>query len=497
MRRVHSLAPLLAAAGSSVRPGTRTGRPAPPLARGAVLPPALLGAKERAFSSAPLPDGWWRLYEDPVLDGLERKALTRNTDLRVALASLHQADALLREAQAQRTPATTFTAGATYGQASADSLALGSVPPASPFFDLGEAISYDVDLFGRLRRGVEEARASTEAAQAALDLARVNVAAQTAQAYSTVCASGLRIAVAQRSLKVTRDALALIQRRFQAGISSSTEVVRARTLVRQTEAELPALSAQGRSALFLLATLTGDPPEQPPPGVAGCVRPPLIRAPLPVGDGSALIRRRPDVRQAERALHARVADIGVVTASLYPTVTLGGSIGTEAASVADIASTRGFTWNVGPMVTWSFPNQRLVRAQIAASDAAARQALAQFDGAVLTALRESETAMVTLARELDTEGSLSLARSDAERASADTRRLYAGGVGDFIDTLDAQRTAIQADDALAQATAQVSSDQITLFMALGGGWRGAPAVSDVGLEQVTALPRPANRPKRR
>ena len=488
-RRLAGLSLPVALAACRVGPNYQ----APPLVRGATPAPALLGTQEPAFSAAPLPDGWWRLYDDPVLDALVRKALTRNTDLRTALASLQQAQAELRVARAQRTPATQFTGGAVYAQASADALAQPSALPAGPFFDLGEGISYDIDLFGRLRRGVEEARASAEAAQAALDLARVNVAAQTAGGYSTVCAAGLRIRVTERSLKVAQGMLRLIERRFQAGVSSSTDVVRSRTLVRQTEAELPPLYAQQRSGLYLLATLTGDPPERFPPGVAACASPPLIRRPIPVGDGSGLIARRPDVREAERMLHARVAAIGVATAALYPSVTLAGSIGTQAASVADIASTRGFAWSVGPMVSWSFPNTRIVRAEIAASDAAARGALAQFDGSVLTALRESETAMSTLARQLDAERALGLARDDAETASADTSRLYAGGVGEFIDTLDAERTAIAADDALAQATATVSQDQVTLFMALGGGWQGAPPVEDVSLQQVTAPPKPPRR----
>lgn len=488
MKRRRILALILPAALAACRVGPNY--QAPPLIRGTAEPPALLGSQEAAFNATPLPDGWWRLYEDPLLDGLEQKALTHNTDLRVALASLQQAEAELKAARALRSPMTQFTAGATYGQTAADSLALASVPPTTPFFNFGEAISYDVDLFGRLRRGVEEARASTEAAQAALDLARVNVAAQTASAYSSVCAAGLRIAVTNRSLKVARDTQSLSERRFQAGIASSTDVIRARTLVRQTEAELPAFYAQQRSGLYLIATLTGDPPEQLPAQVGACATPPVIRHPIPVGDGSGLIARRPDIREAERTLHARVAAIGVATSALYPSISLGGGIGTEAASVADITNTRGFTWNIGPMVSWNFPNTSVARAEIAASNAAAREALARFDGSVLTALRETETAMTALARELDTERSLELAREDAERASTDISRLYGGGLGDFIDTLDAERTAIQAEDARAQAATQVSQDQITLFMALGGGWREAPAVEDVGLQQVTAPPKP-------
>ena len=178
-----------------------------------------------------------------------------------------------------------------------------------------------------------------------------------------------------------------------------------------------------------------------------------------------------------------MASIGGVTAGLYPSVTLGGSIGTEATSLADIVRNRAVQWNVGPMVSWTFPNTAIVRAEIAASNDQARADLAAFDGDVLTALRETETALVTLARQLDNERDLLGARDDAAEASRNTLRLYNGGVGEFLDTLDAERTLISADTALASATAQVSQDQIALFLALGGGWENAPAVESTPLLQ--------------
>jgi len=470
-------------AGCTVGPNYRT----PPVLTGATPAPALASGREAAYDPlAPLPPRWWRLYDDPVLDALEEKALARNYDLRAALASLEQARASLHSVEVQRTPQTSLSVGPSYGQASGD--ANGSPVALKPgsVYDASESISYDLDLFGRLRRLIEASKADVGVAQAALDLARVNVAASTASAYASVCAAGLQVDVTNRSITIARQELDVTQRRFDAGVAGINDVVRARTLLRQTAAMLPALLTQQRSGLFTLATLTGDAPEAFPAAVAACTKPPLIRTAIPVGDGAGLLARRPDVRQAERRLAAAVAGIGVSTAALYPSITIGGGIGTTATSLPDIVSNRAFMWQVGPLLTWNIPNFSAARAQVSESNAAARGALAQFDGTVLTALRETEIALTTLARQLDTERELAAARDDAATANANTARLYAGGIGEFLETLDAERTLISAENSLVVATTQVSQDQITLFMTLGGGWQDTPAVAETPLKPVIA-----------
>jgi outer membrane protein, multidrug efflux system len=434
--------------------------------------------------AAPLPAHWWRLYDDPLLDGLEDKALAHNTDLRVALASLEAAQAALRGVERQRQPQTALALDPSYGQASADAKGAAAALKPGPYYSGLESVSYDLDLFGRLRRSIEAGKADVGAAQAAVDLARVNVAAATAQAYASACAAGLEIAVTRRSVGIAQETVRVSQRRFDAGIAGINDVVRARTLLRQTEASLPALLARQGTALYTLATLTGEAPEHVPEAVARCAAPPTLRRPIPVGDGAALLARRPDVRQAERKLAAAVARIGVNTAALYPSITLGGTVGTEATSLPDILRNRAFTWSVGPLVSWSVPNLGVARAQVQAADAQARGALAGFDGTVLTALRETDSALTTLARQMDTERDLTAARDDAATANGNTARLYAGGLGQFLDTLDAERTLIGAENALAQATGQVSQDQIVLFLALGGGWQDAPAIAARSLDQV-------------
>ena len=483
MKARLSLAAALLLAGCTAGPDYQP----PAVATGTAVAPDLIEAHDPAFDRTPLPAGWWRLYGNPTLDGLIDKALRRNPDVKSALASLEEAQASLRESQRQRTPSTDLSVNPAYSQASADANGLPKEPPPAFIFSASEMLSYDFDVAGRLRRSIEAARAQVGARAAALDQSRVTIAAETANAYSTICATGLRIAVTRQSVATADANLKVTQRYFAAGITGANDVVRARTQKEQTASMLPNLIAQNRAALFMLATLTGDPPEQIPAGVEGCDAPPVLRRPIPVGNGTEMLRRRPDVREAERKLAASVAQIGVSAAQLYPNISLGASIGEVAKGVSDIPRYRAFKWSIGPLISWSFPNSSVARAQVDQSSAAARGALAQFDGTVLTALRQTETALNNYARALDTERQLRAARDDAALALRNSQKLYRGGVGSFLDVLDAQRTLAQANDSLAQATTQVAQDQITLFQSLGGGWQDAPAVEPVDLRRVAPV----------
>lgn len=457
---------------------------APAILTSPAAAPALREADAPGYLAQEPPAQWWRLYDAPELDALVDKAMRRNTDLRAALASLEAAQAVLRAVEVERTIQTGLSANASYGQASADQVGASSALDPGPVFAWGQSISYDFDLFGRIKRGIEAGVTDTEVARAALDLARVNVSASVTGAYAATCAAGNQIAVTNRSIALARNIVSVTQRRFKGGIAGINDVVRAKALLAQTEANLPAYVARQKASLYMLATLVGDPPEAFPASVALCTEPPAIRAPIPVGDGASLLARRPDVRQAERQLAASVARIGIATSSLYPSVTLGGQAGIVATRGSDIVRDRAFHWGLGPLIQWTFPNTRAARAGIAESNALARQRLALFDGVVLTALRETETSLSALARQLDTERSLQEARREAAIAARNTERLYRGGVGQFIDTLDAERTLIQAEAALADATARVSDLQVRLFLALGGGWQEAPLPSETSLDSV-------------
>jgi outer membrane protein TolC len=242
----------------------------------------------------------------------------------------------------------------------------------------------------------------------------------------------------------------------------------------QLKANVPPLQARQRTALYRLAVLTGEVPSQFPPEVAQCATPPRITAPIPVGDGAGLLRRRPDVRQAERQLAGATARIGVATGELYPNISLGGSFG-----MVGMANQWGdantFKFNVGPLISWSLPSLSSARSHIAQAKASTKGSLAHFDSVVLNALRETESALTVYARELDRNADLRAARDQSALAVRQMDKLYRFGRTDFLSQLDAERTLASAESVLAASDTQLAADQVQLFLALGGGWENTHA----------------------
>lgn len=422
------------------------------------------------FADAPLPDHWWRLYHDAQLDALVQQALEHNTDLRQAMANLERTQALEDEANGATRPAVAVNGGPSFGHVSGLSvLHPDYVPPNAWHYSAGASLSYQLDLFGQIRRGIEAAQAGTASAQAALDLVRVNVAAGTARAYAEVCSIGLRLRTSQASVRIQSDALEVTRRLQKAGRAGVIDTSRAEAQLGQLQAAIPPLQAQRQAALFRLATLTGHLPQDFPRGLTDCAVPPKAAGVLPVGDGAALIRRRPDIRQAERALAEATARIGVATADLYPKVSLGLSAA-SAGTLSGLGRSDTLSWSLGPLISWSIPNTGTARARIAQAEAGTRAAAAKFDGTVLTALRETETALSAYAHELDRRAQLQAARDASAQAAAQARSLYRNGKTGYLDTLDAERNLASSEAALAASEAQIADDQVTLFLALGGGW---------------------------
>ena len=263
--------------------------------------------------------------------------------------------------------------------------------------------------------------------------------------------------------------LTATQRLQRGGRGTAFDVSRARTAVETSRAALPGFVAQRRGALYLLATLLGRPPADYPKEVETCATLPRLTRAMPIGDGAALIRRRPDIRQAERTIAADTARIGVATADLYPQISLGGSA-SVAGPLSQIGSGSSFGLSLGPLISWSFPNRPIVRARIDQAGAKVDADLADFDATVLGALRETETALETYARDRDRAAALGRARDGAALSAEQAGKLFRFGRGDFLSLLDAQRSLAQAEVAYAAATAQLADDQITVFLALGGGW---------------------------
>jgi NodT family efflux transporter outer membrane factor (OMF) lipoprotein len=448
---------LALAACTTVGPDYRSPAPAAPAQA------EFIGTASPAFTGDEPPGRWWSLFRDPVLDRLIEEALTANTDLRVAAANLAQARAVLREVRAGRLPSTNVSGGAGYGDPG---------PGEAGFtFDAGLDVGYQVDLFGRIRRATEASRADVEAVQAAFDLTRVTVAAETARAYADACSAGRQLEVAQESVRIQEETFDLTRRLVRGGRGTALETGQAGAQLEQTRAAIPGLEAQRQTALYRLSVLTGRPPAEFPREVAACETPPDLAAPIPVGSGATLLARRPDIRAAERQLAAATARVGVATAELYPDISLGGSIGSTASSLGGLASGSGLRFSLGPLISWSFPNTRVARARIAQAEAGAQAALARFDGTWLGALEETESALTRYAAELDRVAALRRARANSAEAARIARLRYRAGREAFQIVLEAERSLSQTEAALAQAEAQLSNNLVSVFLALGGGWQ--------------------------
>ena len=534
MRRLPllNLAAAALVAGCTVGPRYRSPSVAP-------LTPAGFAESSAATAAAPPPGRWWRLYDDPNIDPLVQQALAANTDLRQAAANLAEARGALEEARAGLFPSTGTAAAASYGRSAvvggaaataasstastgsassaggatsggggseAGGASAGGGGPTTGGTQTGGGVSsggggsglrsqwiysaaldasYEVDLFGRIRRGVQAARADVETQAAAVDLARTSVAAETTRAYVDACTYAEQADVARRNLDLVTQSYELTVRQRDLGSVSDYEVSNARALVEQTRATLPTFEGERRAALYSLAVLTGRPPEEVSPAAAACRKPPKLTQPIPVGDGAGLLRRRPDVRQAERALAAAVDRIGVATADLYPTVLLGGGISSAGAPEVGFGSTAGTAFSLGPLISWTFPNLIAAHARIREAGALADVQLAAFDGTVLAALQDTEQSLATYGAELDRHAALQAARDQAATAfRLANLRAQAGSISG-IDLITVERTLVGAEADLAASDAALATDQINVFKALGGGWEDAPPIRHAPLPTKT------------
>ncbi|TPQ37486.1 MULTISPECIES: efflux transporter outer membrane subunit [Cupriavidus] len=455
----------------------------------------LLGSANPAVSIGPVPDAWWQLYNDPRLDRLVREALAANTDIRVASANLRRATAALHEVEAENLPQGGISASVSRAQLSGQSYLQTTKPPVFNLGDFGPGVSYLIDFFGKLARADEAALANMQASEAALDAARVGVAAQTVRAYVQGCAASHELEVARHQIALQERAVDATRRLASAGRAEPTDTVRAQARVEALRAALPPLAAAREAAGFRLALVLGKPPAALPAEDIECHEEPPLTQPLPVGDGAALLKRRPDIRQAERELAAATAKIGVATADLYPSIRIGASAGLTGL-LSDLGSGPTVRWSIGPMLSWNFPTNG-VRPRIARMEAGADAALAHFDGVVLRALQETETALSAYARELERQHALQLARDQAVEAARQERRRYEAGRTPYLARLDAERTLADAEAALAESDSLVAMRQIDLFLALGGGWQqpeGAPRAEERGHDASLPLPKSDTRP---
>jgi outer membrane protein TolC len=280
--------------------------------------------------------------------------------------------------------------------------------------------------------------------------------------------------VAAHSVGVLQKSLDITLRQRKLGALSEFEVETQKQLLEEARAEVPSFEAAHKSALYELAVLTGQPPTAISDAADHCTALPQLNVPIPVGDGAALVERRPDVRESERALAADTARIGIAMAELLPTVTLGGSFQGASTRVGSVFDQP--TFSLGPLISWTFPNIVAARARLQASRADADRSLATFDGTLLTALKEVEQALTAYAGELHRRESLLASRDAAAAAFRIAQARYTKGSLSGLNLIVVERTLIDAEAALAASNGAVANDQIAVFKALGGGWQDAPKV---------------------
>ena len=436
---------------------------------------SLVGALPTLVSPQALPDAWWRLYKDPTLDALIMQALKENRDLAVAQAHLARSDAVLEATDAAYSPQTDLALGGNEGKHAADQTVASARRDDTttrwawaPAF----SVSYEVDLWGRVRHLIDAAHADADALQAARDAVRVTVVAATTSSYAQACSYGAEIDVAKETVDIAQHLADLTQKQRDQGLISDFDVARALGQVATAQAAVPALQGKRQAALAELAVLTGKPSSEVPMAAAQCHTTPVLTQPFPVGDGAALLRRRPDLRQAERQLAAANARVGVATAALYPSIVLGGSVDLVSSngSLASLGDRYAMSWGIGPLISWRFPNTAVSRATLAQAKADNRAALATFDGRVLDALKEADQALAFYQTQWSRHRALQVACEEDRRALHLAKLNYEAGALDFLDVLDAERSLATARASLAISTAALSTDQIAVFKALGGGW---------------------------
>jgi NodT family efflux transporter outer membrane factor (OMF) lipoprotein len=388
--------------------------------------------------------------------------------LRVAAANLQRARAQVDEAEAAGGWSAGVKMGAQRLQESGQAFLLPEKVPVDNVGDIGISASYQFDLWGTLQRGIEGAKANADATQAAADTARITLVADVVRAYTQVCAANEEREIAQHSLDLQSQGTTLIQRLRDAGRGDETQVTRSQTQFKSLRAELPRYEAARQAGLYRLSMLLAKPVDQLPAGTATCAELPKIAQLVPVGDGSALLKRRPDIRQAERRLAASTAGIGVATGELYPDISIGATIGTVGL-IDDLGDPSTNRWGFGPSLSWKVPTNG-ARARIREAEASTQGALAHFDGVVLNAIRETQTGLAQYSALLQRRDALADAEQSAKLAADQTHRFFQAGRESFLADLQATRTYTDVTAQLAAANTQVAMSQIDLFLALGGGW---------------------------
>ncbi len=416
---------------------------------------------------------WWEVFNDPLLSRLVQRAVAGNLDLKSAYARVKEARHLLGVALGTVMPAVDGS-GQAVRQRTSENSGLPGGGAVGNSFSLQMDASWEIDLFGRIRRTVEAARADFQASREDQRGVLVSLYAEVARVYLQVRTAQVRLATTRENIASQKEVLSLTRARFRNGLASALDVSQAQEVLAGTEAQVPPLRIDLAKNLSALAVLLGLPPGSLDQEFQ-TVRPIEVpRQIVTLGVPADLLRRRPDIRAAERRVASQSARVGVATADLYPSFTLFGTIGLSAASSGDLFQSGSRIFTLGSGFSWKLFQGGAVRSQIKAEDARLEQALLSYRQAVLGALREVENALVSFDQLQKQAAILRRAAAAARRTLKLSVDLYKEGLADFQRVLDAQRTLFENGDQLVQAQGNAAGALVSLYKALGGGWRLAP-----------------------
>ncbi|HZF16482.1 MAG TPA: efflux transporter outer membrane subunit [Steroidobacteraceae bacterium] len=435
--------------------------------------PAFAGAATAAFTAQDPVARFWTQFGDEELDRLVADALAANHDLRIALAHVKEARALNREAKFDLAPTVTAGAGYTKQRFSNDQTAA-AFGREQELYDAGFDASWELDLFGRVRRGIEARHAEVESAEATLRDAQVIVTAEVTRTYFELRGAQSELEVAKRNVVNQQETLKLTSVRLDAGRGTELDTSRAQAQLSTTLASVSPLEAAVSRDIHKLSVLTGREPDALTGELAPTRDLPGLPGVAAVGNPADLLRRRPDIRVAERDLAASNARIGVAIGDYFPKVSFTGSIGYAAGSSGALGDSGTDAYTIAPGISWAAFDLGRVHARVEGARASNEASLARYEQAVLRALEDAEDALVTHARARERLTHVELAAESSATAARLANLRFQSGLVDFLQVLDAERTQLEAEDALAQSRTDAATSLIAVYKALGGGWEGAP-----------------------
>jgi multidrug efflux system outer membrane protein len=432
---------------------------------------AFANAGQTNLSTTAVETNWWRSFNDATLDRLIQAAVAGNHDLRIAAARLREARALRSAAVWDLFPTAQAGAGYTKGVNSKDAMHGAPRPQReTDLYDAGFDATWELDLFGRVRRSVQASTADMAAIEASRREMLVSLIAEVARNHCELRGLQHQLAVARRNADIQRETLEIILAKLSAGRGTELDAARARAQLNATLAILPPLEGAIQRAIYRLGVLTGSEPGALEAELAQVAPLPGVPALVNIGNPEELLRRRPDIRAAERALAAATARIGVATADLFPRVTFNGRVALQAGEISGLGGSGSDTYAFGPRISWAALDLGHVRARLEAARARADARLAAYEKTVLLALEETEGALVEFGRAQARRDYLRSSAQSAREASRLANERHTGGVTEFLTVLDAQRTQLTIEDQLAQAETRAATALVAIYKALGGGW---------------------------